>query len=139
MSFRNERFNKAMRSLDAMCEGCDISKWPVLSDGGAGAAKIVEEASRLLGSGRRPPRSDEARRLVYGPSRRIYEREEKLFEAEMRLVEAGKGHLIRVLLLIVENFYNREESIKVVSKATYFRHRAELIAFFCETQVHMDI
>jgi len=57
----------------------------------------------------------------------------------MRLVGAGKGHLIRVLLLIVENIHNREESLKTVSRATYFRHREELLDFFCETQVDMDI
>ena len=65
--------------------------------------------------------------------------EDLLFNAEMRLVEAGKRHLIPVLLLIVENGANREESMKRVPKRTYFRHREALLRFFSGTRVHMDI
>jgi len=125
MSRRSERFNRAMLSVDA--ESIDRAKSRTTSDGGRGVERLTEAIDY-------DDKAETAR------EKRIRaEREEKLFKAEMRLVEAGKGYLIRVLLLIVENFYNREESLKVVPRATYFLHRQQLIDFFCWTQVDMDI
>jgi len=125
VSRRSERFNRAMLSVDA--ESIDPAKNHATSDGGLGVERLTEAIDY-------DTRAETAR------EKRIRaEREEKLFQAEMRLVEAGKGYLIRVLLLIVENFYNREESFKSVPRRTYFRHLKQLIEFFCGTQVDMDI
>jgi len=60
----------------------------------------------------------------------LAERESRLFEAEMRLNDAGKAYLIPVLLLIAENGSDRDESLKTVPRATYFLHRKMLIEFF---------
>jgi len=148
MSYRNDRLNRSMRSLDAMTNGFqDISKVKVLSDGGVGVERIMEAVEENA----RTARDSRAERCARGSrALREDEREEKLFEAEMRLVEAGKGYLIRVLLLIVENKSNRKESLRSVANRTYFRHRDALLRFFSQpqpststsrsgTQVHMEI
>jgi len=119
MSYRSERFNRRMMSLEVVVAGfADVSKAKIFSDGGAGAHAIRENPG--LGLGRRSTVEEETR-------------EEKLFEAEMRLADTEKSHLIPVLLLIVENGSNREESLKHVTRATYFRHRDLLCRFFCQS------
>jgi len=125
MSRRSERFNKAMRSMD--CEIVDPAKDRAMSDGGCGVARMIQAVDY-------DDKAETAREEAIRNAR-----EERLFAAEMRLVGAGKGHLIRVLLLIVENIHNREESLRTVPRRTYFLHRQQLIEFFCCTQVDMDI
>lgn len=140
MSRRSERFNKAMRSVDF--ESVTTDKNRATSDKGLGV-------ERLLGA----VDYDDAAETARENSIRA-EREDLLFAAETRLVEAGKGYLIRVLLLIVENGADRELSLKSIPKRTYFRHRNELLWFFSQqpqtsnfkpetsprgTQVDMDI
>ena len=124
MSYRNERFNKGMHSLDAMLENIDIDKARFLSDRGKSASRMYSALDDW--------HEDHCKSAAIT-------REEKLFAAEMRLAEAGKSYLIRVLLLIVENGNNREESCAKVPRRTYFLHRKHLLNFFCCTQVHMDI
>jgi len=117
MSYRSERFNRRMMSLEVMVAGfADVSKAKIFSDGVAGAHAIREGQESRSRS-------------------RVEEetREGKLFEAEMRLADAEKSHLIPVLLLIVENGSNREESLKHVARATYFRHRDLLCRFFSQS------
>jgi len=126
MSWRNDRFNQAMFSLDALCEGRDISKWPALSDGGAGARTVREGLrSRLRNASAWQARSTE--------------REQRLFEAEIRLVEAGKGRLIPVLRLIAKNGNDFHASIEELARTCknlnsarkkYFEHRGLLMRFF---------
>jgi len=114
MSTRNERFNKGMKSLDAMCEGMDISKWPAVSDGGAGARRVRNEVEKRGGGGERT--------------------KERLLMAERCLVEAGKEHLIDVLRLIVKYNGDRQQILEEVPRATYFRHRDTLLRFFVPQQ-----
>ena len=115
MSYRNERFNKGMRSLDAMLENIDIDKVRFLSDRGKSAKAMY----RALDDWHEGHCKSAA-----------MTREEKLFAAEMQLAEAGKSYLIRVLLLIVENGSEKEVSMTKVPRRTYFRHRDELLRFF---------
>jgi len=136
VSYRSERFNRRMMSLEVMVAGfADVSKVKIFSDGGAGARAIREgQEIRSRSTMEDALFSDAARCRVYEETR-----EEKLFEAEMRLADAGKSHLIPVLLLIVENGSNREESLKKVPRRTYFLNRKQLLEFFGCTQVHMEI
>ena len=127
MSYRNERFNRSMRSLEVIVTGItDVSKAKVFSDCGTGVRRMLAAL-------------DWDTRQVEKRGEGGQRQEDLLFNAEMRLVEAGKRHLIPVLLLIVENGANREESMKRVPKRTYFRHREALLRFFSGTRVHMDI
>ena len=115
MSYRNDRLNTSMHSLETKLSGTtDISKSPLLSDNGQSMKRMYKS-------------------LDYSPEdveREESEYEEKLLIAEMRLVEAGLKHLVPVLLLIVENRDNREESMKRIPKRTYYRHRDQLLSFF---------
>lgn len=117
MSYRSERFNRKMKSLEALCERSDTSKWAVLSDGGVGA--------RALREGRvQHPRLDT---------------KQCIFEAEARLVRVEKEHLIPVLRLIVKNGNDIALSIDQLSASSkswnaarkkYFAHRKMLLEFF---------
>jgi len=135
MSYRSDRFNRAMRSLDAMAGGRDVSKWPILSDNGNGAHAIRESTycNKWIGCG------DAVGRVAPRPPQSQADRAWRLFVAEMRLVEAGLRHLVPVLLLIVENGSRFRESIWRMSpscktpnaaRKKYFEHRARLLAFF---------
>jgi len=126
MSYRSERFNRRMMSLEQLVTGyTDVSKASVFSDCGEGVERLVNAVDATSPSRQT---KDEDSTSPTRRGRRVHE--ERLFEAETRLVDAGKGYLIRVLLLIVENGANREESLKHVAKATYFRHRDALLRFF---------
>ena len=126
MSYRNDRFNRRMTSLEVMISGfADASKAKVFSDRGKGVERMFLALDYSPGIESKP--EVEQRRAVC------------LAEAEMRLAEAGKRHLIPVLLLIVENGSNREESIKRVPRRTYFLHRKQLLVFFGCTLLHMEI
>ena len=113
MNYRNERMARGFRSLDALLEGVDASKFPPLSDCGEGARRIrrggwgtaacaypPSGASREAGStrGARPPY--------------LAARGERLAEARRRLAEAGLARLLPVLDQIVLNGKNRRESIR---------------------------
>ena len=117
---RNEKFNRSVRSLDTMIEGIDIDKAAFLSDCGKGVNRMIDDIERR-------ERSETGQT---GRTGRTGRKESKLFDAEMRLAEAGKSYLILVLLLIVENGSEREVSMTKVPRRTYFRHRDELLRFF---------
>ena len=143
MSYRNDRFNQHMQSLEVMISGfADASKAKVLSDRGKGVERMLSALDHNP--------SDESKSEVKVEQRR----EIRLFEAEMRLVEAGKRHLIPVLLLIVEHGNNRTESIAILSKRrqtgrgrkkfesarkAYKRCLKSLLDFFGVQSVHMEI
>ena len=128
MSYRNERFARSTLSLDQKIAegGIDKERSPFFSDGNLGVERMIGAIDY--------DRAREDRE----EKRREKTRAEKMFEAEMRLAEAGKGYLINVLLLIVENGRNRELSLKCVKRRTYFLHRNQLLDFFCCTPLHMD-
>ncbi len=94
MNYRNERMARGFRSLDALLEGFDASKLPVLSDGGDGARQIRRAAWGDAACAGRPPY-----------------RERCVAEARMRLAEAGLTRLLPVLDQVVLNGKNRRESI----------------------------
>ena len=115
MSTRNERFNASMRSLDELTASFeDPTKANVFSDKGKGVERMVTMLDYD----------------VTAEERLQSALEDKLFIAEMRLVDANQKYLIPVLLLIVENGKDREKSIEKVSRSTYFRHRDALLEFF---------
>ena len=118
MSYRNERFANSMHSLDSAIEGIDIAKVKQFSDNELGVQRMIDAIDY-----------DDAQE-TRNEKRRDETKAEKLFNAEMRLAEVGKGYLIRVLLLIIENGNNREESCAKVARRTYYRHREELLKFF---------
>ena len=110
MSRRNERFNRSMRSLDAMIAGMsDPSKSAKLSDRG-------ESAARMYAAFESEPDTPD--------------RNQELAGAVLRLIVEGMDYLVPTLLLIAENGSEREKSIKRLSARTYFRHRALLEDFF---------
>jgi len=117
MSYRSERFNRQMKSLEVLCEQRDISKWAMLSDHGAGARAIRERSVQL-------PQLHEKHQLL---------------AAEARLRRAGKKRLIPVLRLIVKNRNDSARSIaRLAMRSTswnaahkkYFAHRKALLDFF---------
>ena len=110
MSRRNERFNRSMRSLDAMIAGMsDPSKSAKLSDRGKSAARMY---------------------AAFESEPDIPDRNQELAGAVLRLIVEGMDYLVPTLLLIAENGSEREKSIKRLSARTYFRHRTLLEDFF---------
>ena len=130
MSYRNERLNRSMMSLEVIVAGItDASKAKVFSDHGQGVDRMIAALDY-------DPRSEP--RAEVNAARK---RKDLLFDAEMQLVEAKKRHLIPVLLLIVENGSNRQESIlslaatsknRNAARKRYFEHRDLLLSFFSE-------
>ena len=127
MSTRNERFADSMLSLETAVEGLDTDKATFFSDHGR-SVELMIAAIDYDESAESQAEDDEAKR-----------RDEALFEAEMRLAEAGKAYLISTLLLIVENGSDIETSLKYAKRRTYFLHRKQLINFFCCTKACTDI
>jgi len=103
MSWRSDRFNARMRSLDAMAEGRDAAKWPLLSDRGEGERRMVEAIDG----------PDPAERAA--EEARLSARGRKLDAACRRLQRAKLGHLVPTLRLIVKNGNNRKESIWTIA------------------------
>ena len=155
MSYRNERFNRSMMSLEAMVAGFkDASKAAVFSDRGLGVGRMVDEID-ANGSGGANGQHQGNGHLARSPmpggslasverARRPFpwiwgSRRERLLAAERKLRRAGLGHLVPTLRLIVRNGNNRQESIGEMTNGTestkaarkrYERHRAQLLAFF---------
>ncbi len=112
MSTRNDRFFRDMVSLDQfMDQFDDISKIRSLSDD-------YQAAKRMYLAPDTTPEND-------------YHR--KIQAAKARLYRAGLKRLVPTLTLIIKNRYNREESLKSMSKRTYYRDRRALLEFFCGT------
>ena len=110
MSRRNERFNRSMRSLEAMIAGMsDPSKSAKLSDRGENAARMY---------------------AALEPEPDAPDRDQELAGAVLRLVVTGLDYLVPTLLLIAENGSDKERSIQQMPRASYFRHRNALLGFF---------
>ena len=126
MSYRSERFNMSMMSLEAMLSGySDPSKAKILSDGG-------EALERLMDALDYSPERElaEEERLAAERLARQKVRLQRLAVAITRLVVANKAHLVPTLLLIVRNGAKRGDSIRLTSERSYRRHRGELCKFF---------
>ena len=110
MTYRAERFNNSMRSLEAMVSGmADASKSAKLSDRGKSAARMY---------------------AAFEPKPDAPDRNQELAGAVLRLIVEGMGYLAPTLLLIAENGSERERSIQLMPKSTYFLHRDALLKFF---------
>ena len=110
MTYRAERFNNSMRSLEAMVSGmADASKSAKLSDRGRSAARMY---------------------AAFESEPDAPDRDQELAGAVLRLIVEGMGYLVPTLLLISENGSERERSSQQVPRRTYFRHRDELLDFF---------
>ena len=110
MTYRAERFNNSMRSLEAMISGmADASKSGKLSDRGENAARMY---------------------AAFEPEPDSPDRDQELVGAVLRLIVAGMGYLVPTLLLIAENGNDREKSMRQMPRASYFRHRNALLGFF---------
>ena len=110
MTYRAERFNNSMRSLETMISGMvDASKSAKLSDRGRSAARMY---------------------AAFESEPDAPDRDQELAGAVLRLIVAGLDYLVPTLLLIAENGSDREKSIKRLSARTYFRHRTLLEDFF---------
>ena len=100
MSYRAERFNRSMRSLEAMVSGmADASKSTKLSDRGESAARMY---------------------AAFEPEPDVPDRDQELAGAVLRLIVAGKDYLVPTLILIAENGSEREKSIKHMPRRSYF-------------------
>ena len=110
MTYRAERFNRSMRSLEAMVSGmADASKSAKLSDRGESAARMY---------------------AAFEPEPDAPDRDQELAGAVLRLIVEGMGYLAPTLLLIAENGSDRERSMQQVPRRSYFRHRNDLLHFF---------
>ena len=110
MTYRAERFNRSMRSLEAMVSGmADASKSAKLSDRGESAARLY---------------------AAFEPEPDAPDRDQELAGAILRLIVEEMDHLVPTLLLIAENGSDRERSMRQVPRRTYFLHRKMLISFF---------
>ena len=126
MSYRSERFNRSMKSLEAMLSGySDPSKAKVLSDGGEALERLMD----ALDYSPERERAEEERLAAERLARQKVQLQ-RLAAAIARLVTAGKAYLVPTLLLIVRNGANRGESIRFMSARSYRRQRRELFRFF---------
>ena len=120
MTFRNERFNASLASLDEFIDGFDDpAKIAAFADRGGGVGCMLEQIE---------PTSDTSP----DPG-------QELAGAVLRLVVAGKDHLVPTLLLIAENRDDREKSLQQMPRRSYFRHRDELLDFFVALQCTYDL
>ena len=110
MTYRAERFNNSMRSLEAMVSGmADASKSAKLSDRGKSAARMY---------------------AAFEPEPGTPDRDQELAGAVLRLIVEELDYLVPTLLLIAENGSDRERSMQQVPRRSYFRHREDLLNFF---------
>ncbi len=100
MSYRNDRFQDSFLSLDAIADTIDLAKARIVSDNGAGARRIRGENTEL-----------ELEELEINKIQK-----QKLRDAITKLTNAGKKHLIPVLIQIVKNGKDRQESIAQLSQ-----------------------
>ena len=129
MSYRSERMARGFWSLDALLDGSDPSKNPVLSDNGDGARQI-----------RRAPWVEAAR-----PESAPY-RGKCAAEARRRLAAAGLARLLPVLDQVILNGKNRRESICNLAmkwripaqsaRRKYYRGVAELTELFSPNKIN---
>ena len=118
MNYRNARLANGFLSLDQMAGEIDLVKSRVVSDGGAGVERMVGDIDRTPGDVEREDRLA------------MTARQRRLHAAITRLYRAVRGYLVPVLKLIVKNGSARYLSLEIISRASYFRHRDELLKFF---------
>ena len=119
MTYRSERFNASLRSLDLMSEGIDPEKCSWVSD-------RMESVERMLTA------IDRSWMKAPNP-------EECLAKALISLTRIGKDRLVPTLMLIVRNGKHREDSIRAMcgygrtaktARKLYERHRQMLLEHF---------
>ena len=111
MTFRNERFNASLISLDEFMDGFeDPSKIASFTDRGECVGRMLEQIEPTPDTSPDP--------------------DQELAGAILLLIVAGKAHLVPTLLLIAENRDNREKSFQHMPRRSYFRNRNELLFFF---------
>ena len=152
MNYRNARLANGFLSLDKLAGEVDLEKARIVSDGGAGVERLVEEIDRLGGRGvgaaeaaRFDGGTKEAARFDDGHGGGSYDGEErerrrKFHAAETKLRRLGLGYLVSTLALICKNGKNREASIREIAsrrhlcweaaKARYFAHREKIEKIF---------
>ena len=119
MTFRNERFNASLISLDEFMDGFDDpTEIASFTDYGEGVERMLEQIEPTHDTSPDP--------------------DQELAGAILRLIVAGKDYLVPTLLLIAENLDNREKSFQQMSRRSYFRHRDELLDFFVALQCTYD-
>ena len=134
MTYRAERFNNSMRSLEAMVSGMtDPSKSAKLSDRGESAARMY---------------------AAFEPEPDTPDRDQELAGAVLRLIVEGMDYLVPTLLLIAENGNDRTRSIALMAcsrksgrgrkkfesaRKAYKRCLKSLLNFFDVQSVHMEI
>ena len=120
MTFRNERFNASLVSLDEFMDRFDDpSEIVSFTDRGDGVERMLEQIEPTPDTSPDP--------------------DQELAGAILRLIVAGKDCLVPTLLLIAENLDNREKSFQQMSRRSYFRHRDELLDFFVALQCTYDL
>ena len=134
MTYRADRFNKSMRSLEAMVSGmADASKSAKLSDRGKSAARMY---------------------AAFEPEPDAPNRDQELAGAVLRLIVEEMSHLVPTLLLIAENGSDRTRSIALMAcsrksgrgrkkfesaRKAYKRCLKSLLNFFDVQSVHTEI
>ena len=156
MNYRNARLASGFLSLDKLAGEVDLEKARIVSDGGAGVERLVEEVDRNGGRGvgaaeaarfddGREVGAKEAARFDDGHGGGSYDGEErerrrKFHAAETKLRRLRLGYLVPTLALICKNGKDREESIREIAsrrhlcreaaKARYFAHREKIEKIF---------
>ena len=128
MNYRNARLANGFLSLDQLAGEIDLVKSRVVSDGGKGVERMVDDIDRTPGDAER-----EERETVAGRQRKIH-------AAVVKLYRAGLGYLVSTLVLICRNGQYRDESIREISarrkidrnaaERHYFSHRKKIENFF---------
>ena len=160
MSYRNERMMRGFRSLDALLNGRDPSKFPPLSELESGARQIRRGAEEDDACTDLPGEESPEAALDSAPwdeacaaldeacaARPPYQamREEKLAQAKERLVANGLERLIPVLDQIVLNGKYRQDSIRMlckiwhvkwkVARRKYYRGSTTLLTLFSPNKI----
>ena len=94
MSYRNDRFNASMRSLEMMHKGINLGKCLRVSDCMSSVERMVNTLDRSWPESPVP--------------------EERLARALISLTRAGKDRLVPTFMLIVRNGAHREDSIRAM-------------------------
>lgn len=120
MTFRNERFNASLISLDEFVDKFDDPTEIVsFTDRGEGVGRMLKQIEPM------PDTSPDPNQELAG--------------AILRLIVAGKDYLVPTLLLIAENRDNRKKSFLQMPRSTYSLHRDALLDFFVGLQCTYDL
>lgn len=118
MSYRGDRFNRRMLSTNLTELKIDPAKNKHLGDAGLGVERLLDALDF----------DDQRERKAWsGETGQLHA---SAVGAVLRLVFAGKPHLVKPLLLIFENENDLESSLKKMKKSSYFWARNQLLEFF---------